>query len=233
MKPIHILAVLAMGLGVSACATSDPTYAPFEAEPEEVVTSTAQGVSLTGTPAAVPAATPTGQMVAPVSVKSVSVSVPRSLKVSEANRFYPGGDIVWRGDAPGDRHAQVQAIFEDALLRGVQPLDGPAEVDLVVEVKRFHSVTERTRYTTGGLHAITFDMTLKDAETGAVVVPTHEVRADLKAFGGKEAIAADAEGQTMKVRITDHLSRVIYTELVGPEGYQNAKNGFLELLNTM
>lgn len=233
MKTIRVFAVMAMGLGVSACATSTPNYATFDgdaAATDGAVTSTAQGVALTDTPVTDRPAVQGNHL---VNVRSVTVLVPESLKVSEANRYYPGGDIVWRGDAPGDRHAQVQAIFQDALERGVEPLKGPADVDLVVEVKRFHSVTEKTRYAMGGLHAITFDMMLKDASTGEIVVPAHEIKADLKALGGQAAIDADAEGQTMKVRISDHLSRVIYTELVDPEGYKNAKNGFLQVLNTM
>lgn len=235
MTPIRSMTGLAMALGLglalSACSNSTPAYAPFDpVDAPEAVTSTAQDVALTDTPAA---ARPAATVAAPISVRSVTVSVPKSLKVSEANRYYPGGDIVWRGDAPGDRHAQVQAIFEEAFTRGVAPLDGAQQVDLFVEVTRFHSVTEKTRYSTGGLHAITFQMTLKDAETGEIVVPLHEVKADLKAFGGQAAIEADAAGQTMKVRVTDHLSRVIYTELVTADGYQNANNGFFQVLNAI
>ena len=41
--------------------------------------------------------------------------MPRSLKVSEANTFKPRADIVWRGEALGDRYQQVEAIFADAM----------------------------------------------------------------------------------------------------------------------
>ena len=43
-------------------------------------------------------------------VKDVQVTVPEHLKVSEANMYYPIADIVWRGEAPGDRHQQVAAV---------------------------------------------------------------------------------------------------------------------------
>ena len=55
-------------------------------------------------------------------IRSVVVDVPRTLAVSESNRFYPGGDIVWREAPFGDRHAQVEAIVQNAMTQGVARL---------------------------------------------------------------------------------------------------------------
>jgi len=166
----------------------------------------------------------------PVSVNSIIVRVPRSLKVSERNSYLPRGDIVWRGDPIGDRHVQVQKIFEAAFVQGVQPLDGPIKVDLDIQVVRFHSQTEKTRYTIGGIHSITFDLAIKDPKTGMLVVPVRQITADLEGFGGQQALAAEARGQTQKVRITNHLAEVIRQELTNPDGYKNASLGFMQLL---
>jgi hypothetical protein len=54
------------------------------------------------------------------------------------------------------------------------------------------------------------------------------LKADLNAYGGQEAIDAELQGQTQKVRVTDHLSRVIATELRAPGTYQHRRFGFLQ-----
>lgn len=242
--PLRLCAPLMLGLTVSACANIPP--APYETLPAgtvagdaavtssavaladtsvpaagDVVTSAAPGIALTDTPSAAPSAVTgnvTGTLAAPYNVTSVVVDVPRSLVVSEANLYYPGGDIVWREDPPGDRYAQVQKIFEDAMTRGVQAVDGPQDAVLNITVKRFHSLTQKARYVTGGVHSITFDMSLTDPETGAVLVPAREIKANLKAYGGNKAIQADARGETQKVRISNHLAGVIQQELTVPNG---------------
>jgi len=226
--------LLGMGLMVSACATQDvPTRnTPFEQLPNTTV-ATPAGYEATQPATATPAlpAIVAGQSL--VSVNSVVVRVPRSLKVSEANRYLPKGDIVWRGDPIGDRHVQVQTIFQDAMLKGVSPLNGPANVDIDIQVLRFHALTEKARYTTGGVHSITFDLAIKHPETGALLVPIRTVRADLDGFGGQQALQAEARGLTQKVRISNHLAEVIRQELSNPKGYENASLGFYQMLNNI
>lgn len=240
MKCTKLFLLLGMGLMVSACASVEvPTRnTPFEQLPNGAVAAPAgyqatplgtNSVVIT-TPAALQAI---DAGTSPVTVNSVTIRVPRSLKVSEANRYIPRGDIVWRGDPMGDRHAQVQAIFQTAMQKGVSPLNGPASVDLDIQVLRFHALTEKARYTTGGVHAITFDLAVKHPETGALLMPIRTVRADLDGFGGQQALQADARGQTQKVRITNHLAEVIRQELSNPEGYENASLGFYQMLNNM
>jgi len=223
MKVVAIIIALTAGLGLSACATAPveqasrnapaPTHAPGMAGAHD-------------------------QVLAPGAfhIASVRVSVPRTLKVSEANRFYPGGDIVWREDPPGDRHEQVRRIVEAAMLKGVNGLDqtrASTPVLLDVEVKRFHALTEKARYTVGGVHAIQFTMQLRDAETGAPMGEPHFVKADFKALGGQAAIRAEKQGMTQKARITDHLAGVIRTELTDPAGYTAANLGLIGALNQL
>ncbi|MEL6610133.1 MAG: DUF6778 family protein [Pseudomonadota bacterium] len=149
-------------------------------------------------------------------VTELKINVPKRLTVSEANSYYPRADIVWRGDAMGDRHKQVLAIFADSFQRGTAELEGVQPISVEVEVLRFHAQTEKARYTVGGIHSIKFNLTVRDAQTGQVIVPTRFVNADLPGLGGSAAIAAEAQGQTQKVRITDHLAYVIEQELTRP-----------------
>jgi hypothetical protein len=166
-------------------------------------------------------------------IADFEISVPRSLRGSEANRYYPSADIVWHGEPLGDRHAQVAALFQQGLEKA-QPLTAegvPALLD--IEVNRFHGITHRARYTTGGVHSITFTLTLRDPETGAPLAEPRRIRADLKAFGGARAIAAENNGITQKVRIVDHLGKVFVTELTDPEGYRGVNTGLYGLINLL
>jgi hypothetical protein len=250
MKIARMILMAGLGLGLSACAAVDVTTrdAPFEPLPVSAVAAppgyeltqpalAPQGIDVTKGAAALATLAPASNALAPyqspVSINSIVVSVPRSLKVSERNSYLPRGDIVWRGDPIGDRYVQIQHIFEAALLREAADLKGPVKVDLVIEVKRFHALTEKARYTTGGVHSITFDLAIRDPQTGNLVVPVRTVRADLEEFGGQQAILADARGETQKVRITNHLAEVIRQELSNPEGYKNASLGFIQLLNNL
>ncbi len=258
MKMVRILMAMGLAASVSACASVDvPTRnMPFEPLPEGAVQAPA-GYALLDQPRGTYQDAATGQvainhpdvsrleseaapsvalapaMTAPVTINSVTVRVPRSLKVSEANSYIPRGDIVWREDPIGDRHAQVQKIVQDAMARGVTPLNGPINADLHIEVAKFHALTEKARYTTGGVHAITFQLALKDATTGELLMPVKTVKADLDAFGGKQALQAEGRGLTQKVRITNHLAEVIRQELSSPEGYKNASLGVIQLMNRM
>lgn len=155
------------------------------------------------------------------------------MEVSEANRYLPQGDIVWREDPLGDRHAQVQAIVQSALEAGVRPLSGPVQAELDVEVLRFHALTQKARYTTGGVHSIAFTMVLRDAQTGEVLTQAREVEADLTAYGGRRALVAIAEGRTQKVRITGFLAKVIQQEILAPGSREPRRGGLIQALNKL
>ncbi len=251
MKFAGLMLAMGVGLSLSACATIDvPTRnMPFEALPTGATAAPAGYQSsqtadqIPAQQAAVVASTQregggqlTSQLVvgqAPVTIDAVSVRVPRSLKVSERNSYLPFGDIVWRGDPMGDRHAQVAKIMQDALTQGVAPLNGPVHANLEVQVNRFHALTEKARYSTGGVHSISFDMVLTDPKTGEILMPVRTVDADLQAFGGQEALEAEARGLTQKVRINAYVAEVIRQELTNPEGYQNASLGLIQWANRL
>jgi hypothetical protein len=136
------------------------------------------------------------------------------LRVSEDESFYPSADIVWRGDPLGPRIPQIKAMFEDAAARNRRFLDGAVPVTLDITLVRFHGVTNRTRYTVGGVYNVIFDMTIRDARTGDVIEPTRRVVADLDAPGGEQAAQLDNEGQTQKVRVTDFLTSLLRAQLI-------------------
>ncbi len=207
MTSVKLIAALGLVAVVSACGSVDiaSRNATFETTPFAI-----------GAPAATPQHAVQSQLPKSMSVAQINVSVPRSLTTSEANVYYPRADIVWRGDSIGDRHQQIQSIFETALAAGTRDLAGETPVVLDVQIVRFHSVTEKTRYTIGGVHNIKFNLTVRDATTGEALAPTRLVEANLDAFGGKQAIAAERNGQTQKVRITGFLGQVIRSELAKP-----------------
>ncbi|MEP6021111.1 MAG: DUF6778 family protein [Paracoccaceae bacterium] len=150
-------------------------------------------------------------------VKSVLVYIGQDIVVSERESFYPGGDIVWRGDPQGDRVQQVKDIFKTAFTQGSKGLNGPRNIVLQVDVRRFHSLTDKARIAVGGVHSITFALQKRDAITGEAVGKGKLIRADLKALGGDDALAAARLGQDQKTRITAHLAQVIRTELASTE----------------
>ena len=141
----------------------------------------------------------------------LAVSVPRTLSVSEAHGITPRADIVWREDPMGDRYTQVEAIMreglEPILARMPEAAPGSVPVQVFVEVTRFHALTERARYTTGGQHEIEFVYTVRHAETGQVLSPPQPVDLTFRAFGGREAVAAEQQGITQRVRITGRLAQ--------------------------
>jgi hypothetical protein len=158
-------------------------------------------------------------------VAAINVTVPRSLKSSEANTFHPNVEIVWRGEPLGDRHAQVLAIFNEAMARGTASMKRGPQVVVDIEVVRFHCLTEKTRFTVGGIHNMNFTLTVRDAATGAIIQGPRLVVADVKAAGGARAIAEDQAGRTQRVVVVERLTEVIRRELsapmvAAPEGLQ-------------
>ena len=146
-------------------------------------------------------------------VKAVHVSVPRSLVVSEENSYLPMADIVWHGEAQGDRYQQVGAIFATAMARGTYGFYQGRPVVLDVVVTRFHALTDKTRRSIGGRHNLKYDLTLRDAETGAMLGPVRHVNASVHGAGGAQALAEDRAGRTQKVVITQALVNSIQQEL--------------------
>lgn len=220
MKTLNKLFFLSLTGLIAAC----------DAPPSNSV-STSQPVTVVVQSAPIAAAAPAQAVQRSIRVSSVRVSVPKTLVVNEANEYYPKGDIVWREDPPGDRHAQVKAIFDAAMHAGTRSFRGSVPVRLDIEVRRFHALSQKARYSIGGVHAITFTLVVRDLRNGQVIGTPRVVRADLKALGGSEAIAADAQGLTQKRRITSHLAKVIQQELTQAGGYKNKDLGYLQRVN--
>ena len=152
------------------------------------------------------------------SVETVTRNAPletSSFGGSESNSFYPNADVVWRGDPIGNRIEQIAAMFKTALDRNVDKMDGLVPVVVDYRLIRFHGVTERTRYSVGGVYNIEFEMTVRHALTGEILEPTRRIEADLSAPGGIAALMQDQRGQTEKVRVTDFLTQVFADELSG------------------
>ena len=241
MKIIKLAAALGLGVTLSACGAPDMVTrdAPFSVAPGAQGTATTPVQNASVIQAAAPTATAPAQASLPqnilsqINVAKINVTVPQRLRVSEANRYYPNGDIVWRGDPIGDRHAQVATIMNTAINMGTAQFRGPVDVVLDIEVKRFHALSEKARYTVGGVHNVIFEMVLRDAKTGQALSKPQLIESNLDAFGGQQAIDAEARGNTQKVRITNHLAEVIRQQIARPEGYTDANMGFFQAINNI
>ena len=248
MKMIKLACALTLGAALSACATNDVVTreaaftAPQTSNDVTFSTGDSRATMKKGTERSVRRVTNSqqqGQTILPdailrqINVAQINVRVPTKLKVSEANRYYPSGDIVWREDPMGNRHEQVARIVYDAMSAGTSTFQGPVPVILDVQVERFHALSEKARYTVGGVHHVVFSMVLRDAKTGEFLSEPRRVETDLEAFGGQQAITAEARGLTQKVRISGHLAEVIRQQMTEPDGYKNASFGFYQLVNRL
>ncbi|THD84264.1 hypothetical protein E7811_00455 [Aliigemmobacter aestuarii] len=203
MKAIRFLAAALVAASLSACVSSDPASRAITPVPGDVSV----------------ASKDPGQQVARIpqfTVADIRVTVPRSLKVSEANLFMPVADIVWRGEPMGDRYAQVQRIFDEAFAGGTAGMQRGPAVIVEAEVTRFHCLTEKTRYTVGGTHAMRYKLTLRDATTGQIIDGPRNVVADVKGAGGQAAIAEEMAGRTQRVVVIEALAASIRRELSAP-----------------
>lgn len=149
-------------------------------------------------------------------VADVFINVPRTLVVSEANTYHPDADIVWRGDPVSDRYVQIEAILTEAATTGTAMMTTGPKVDVEVVLLRFHGLTEKTRYSVGGVHSMHFMLTVRDDATGAIIDGPRPVIAEVKAAGGARAVAEDLAGMTQRVVVTARLARAIRFALSKP-----------------
>jgi hypothetical protein len=203
MNALKTLLSLGLALGLSACVQPD-TAARSASGPSEVTVATQNSTAQVAI----------GQKVAiPLNVVDVRIVVPTSLRVSEAETYYPDADVVWRGEPRANRLEQVERIMSEAADRGTSGLKSGLPVIAEIQVTRFHCVTEKTRNTIGGTHSMHFILTIRHAETGEVLDGPRPVVADTKASGGAKAIAEDYAGRTQRVVVVERLTQVIYSEL--------------------
>lgn len=157
-------------------------------------------------------------------LNKVRVDVPASLTVSEANRYAPKANIVWRGEPFGDRHKQVGAIITTAVKHGAGGLRGGRRVDLNVEMIEFHALSQKLRKSNirAGIHNISFFIEVVDSRNGKAIIEKQPIQADLIGYTGKQAQKLELAGQTQKVRITNHVALVIQGWLgQGPDVRKN------------
>ena len=203
MCKISMLSAMLAMAALSACATGDaPSRSLIGDE-----------MSLNG--AANAGAVSAGMMVERThyNVARITVTVPRSLRVSEENVFFPAADIVWHGDPSGDRNAQVASVLQDGAAMGALGMKAGRAVEVQIEVTRFHALTPKVRYTVGGMFTTHFLLTVQDAQTGAVIDGPRPVVADVYAAGGPQAVAEEAAGLTQRVVIENRVAAVIRREL--------------------
>lgn len=209
MAIIRLVSALALTIGLGACTSPVPDAT--RNLPVDESTGRAMGLGLQTT-----AGAGYSLMTPHYDVVSVNIAVPESLRVSEANMYYPIADIVWRGEPRGDRHKQVTAIFQEAFVTGTQTLRSGRRVAVDVIVDRFHCLTEKARFTIGGVHSLKFTLRVRDAATGEVLDGPRKVVADVKASGGAVAVQEEADGITQRLVILQRLSEVALRELTRP-----------------
>lgn len=202
MSIIKSLLSLGLAIGLSACVSSE-TASRSQVGPDGVTKATQSGSAVS-----------VGEKVSiPLNVIDVKINVPSSLRVSEADTWYPQADVVWRGEPRGNRLEQIYRIYDEAADAGTSGLKSGLPVVAEVTVTRFHSVTEKTRNSIGGVHSLQFTLTVRHAETGEILDGPREVIADVKASGGSKAIAEDYAGRTQRVVVVERLAQVLRQEL--------------------
>ncbi|ABD55607.1 DUF6778 family protein [Jannaschia sp. CCS1] len=150
-------------------------------------------------------------------IVGVEVNVPRSLTSSEANTIKPRADIVWREDPIGDRHAQVDELMTAAMDAAFARVEGSIPVIVTLDMTRFHAQTQRVRYSNlPSEQEIEFIMTIRSAETGALLAGPTDFDLTFPALGGSDAVTADARGVTQRLRITQRIADWVTEEFIGP-----------------
>ncbi len=146
---------------------------------------------------------------------SVEVSVPDTLTVSEMNTYAPEADIVWHGDpiGQGTRQEQVAAILKDGITDAARRLSGGRAVVIRATLAQFHALSPIARQSVGGIHNVNFVLQVFDARTGEALTAAIRFEADEFALAGDAAKAAEARGETQKVRIRARIARVVETWL--------------------
>jgi hypothetical protein len=101
---------------------------------------------------------------------------------------------------------QVEGIMRGALEPDASStMQGDVPVQVVVEVARFHALTERARYTTADSMRSSSSMSVRHAETGAILSGPEPVDLTFRGYGGRRAVEAEQQGITQRVRISEQL----------------------------
>lgn len=218
MNKVATVAIVGSALSLSACVTSDTQVSKVQS-PEATALSNSRAAGIVNKTDYQPITAKWRTDYAPLyadetskwKVSAINVNVPSSLSVSEANSYAPNADIVWRGEPRGDRRQQVGAIIKDAFENGTKTLTSGHPVVMDVQLNEFHALTEKIRYSSyhAGVHNISFNVSVRDAKTGAVLLPPQTIQSDLTGYTGFQAIQMEQQGQTQKVRITNHVAATV------------------------
>lgn len=170
--------------------------------------------------------TPVGAQAANWRLSAVNVTVPRDLTVSESNSTYlPKADIVWQEEPAGDRYAQVGAIVREGVSAGARGLSGRTPVRLDVVVRKFHALNllSISGAPTGtGVENVYYDVTVVDARTGRVLLPSQRIMAELPGLTGSDYTKAAERGESQRMRIVAHIQRTTAGWLgVGPDNRES------------
>ena len=155
--------------------------------------------------------------------------MPDELEVSERNVYYPIADIVWREEPLADRKAQVARIIDEGVTAGLRHLSGPEPVSFDITLARFHSLTEKARYSIGGVHNIIFDIKITDQRSGAVLHDALQIVVELNAYGGGKAIGSERLGLTQRKRIRAHLMSEMSKLFSGGQSFETVPLDVLAL----
>lgn len=154
-------------------------------------------------------------------IEKVTVRVPGSLSVSRnPDDRFPDTDIVWWGDPAeaqgGSRYAQVAVLVAESARDAATSFHGPRAVELELEVKRFHAVTPASRELGAwGTHDIHLTAVVRDQLTRAELARDDDLTLSFPALQRGEAKAADARGETQRVRVEARLTDFLRDWLTG------------------
>lgn len=157
------------------------------------------------------------------SIRDVVATVPESMTVwtDPDVRYPPAETLVWWGDPPGDRKAQVAALVSEAAREGAgAALRGARPVDLRIDVLEFHAMTPKALATDIqlGVHEMRFDFTVADAATGEVLAREADISADIRARSGPQAVEAELAGTGQKQDIRARIAQVVRDWFAGAPG---------------
>lgn len=152
-------------------------------------------------------------------VTTVNVTVPENLTVSDENTYLPRADIVWHGDPPGDRRAQVQKIVAESARSAVSGLRGSTPVVLNMTVEEFHGVSPiALARAPEAVYHMAFLAQITDARTGAALTPLTQIQADTPALVGEAGINAAQFGPSQTEQVSRHIVATLQGWLgIGPD----------------
>lgn len=140
------------------------------------------------------------------SLSDVSVRLGPEIARTATGEEY-GSNFVWNGYSGGNRKKQVIGMFRSAVDEiGREAMTGTQPVKVNVQVNYFHALTDGSRIWCCGAHRIFADLSVVDANTGAVLADGKNVALGRIALGGIPGLVAVAAGRDQAVRIREGIA---------------------------